>query len=153
MRETHSEHSEMLVCGGTVLGSVTIRGRPSEVATARRFVAKTLGDHLHADTAVLLTSEAVTNAVIHTASAAVTVTVVEIPHGLRFEVVDEGAATLPVVHVADELGEGKRGMFLIRELSARCGFVADGGGLTCWFELKTSYAATDQTNGVGGPIR
>lgn len=136
MRETHSDHPEMLICGGTVLGSVTIRGRPSEVATARRFVAKTLGDHPQADTAVLLTSEAVTNAVIHTVSETVTVAVVEIPHGLRFEVVDEGAATLPVVHDADELGEGKRGMFLIRELSDRCGFVADGGGLTCWFELS-----------------
>lgn len=135
MRETRSDRPEMLVCGGTVLGSVTIRGCPSEVATARRFVAKTLGDHPQADTAVLLTSEVVTNAVIHTASETVTVAVVEIPQGLRFEVFDDGADTLPTVHDASELGEGRRGMFLIRELSARCGYVADGGGLTCWFEL------------------
>jgi anti-sigma regulatory factor (Ser/Thr protein kinase) len=120
---------------GSVLGSITLRGRPAEVATARRFVAKALGDHAQTDTAVLLTSEAVANAVVHTASETVTVVVVEIPGGLRFEIVDDGADTLPAVHDASELGEGKRGMFLIRELSARCGFFADEGGLTCWFEL------------------
>jgi anti-sigma regulatory factor (Ser/Thr protein kinase) len=135
MRETRSDHPQMLVCGGAVLGSVTIRGRPSEVAAARRFVEKTLGDHPQADTAVLLTSEAVTNAVIHTTSETVTVAVVEIPRGLRFEVADDGADTLPAIHDPGGLREGQRGMYLIRELSARCGFVADGGGLICWFEL------------------
>jgi anti-sigma regulatory factor (Ser/Thr protein kinase) len=120
---------------GVVLGSVTIRGCPEEVATARRFVAKTLDEHPQADTAVLLTSEAVTNAVIHTSSETVTVVVIEIPDGLRFEIVDDGADTLPAVYDANGLREDKRGMFLIRELSARCGFFADAGGLTYWFEL------------------
>ena len=120
---------------GAVLGVITIPGCPGEVATVRRFVAKTLGDHPQRETAVLLTSEAVTNSVIHTASATVTLVVIETPAGLRFEIIDDGADTLPVVYDGCELREGKRGVFLIEELSARCGFFVDEGGLTYWFEL------------------
>jgi hypothetical protein len=53
----------------TVLGSLTIPGRPQQVATARAFVARTLSSHqvgANHDAAALLTSEIVTNAVQHT---------------------------------------------------------------------------------------
>ena len=49
----------------TVLGSLTIPGRPEQVATARAFVARTLSSHqvgADHDAATLLTSEFVTNA-------------------------------------------------------------------------------------------
>src|SRR5262245_63206975 len=59
--------------GRSILGSITIARDPAEVAAARRFVAKTLGDHPQADTALLLTSEAVTNSVVHTDGETVTV--------------------------------------------------------------------------------
>jgi hypothetical protein len=55
----------------TVLGSLTIPGRPEQVATARAFVARTLSSHrvgADHDAATLLTSEIVTNAVQHTKS-------------------------------------------------------------------------------------
>ena len=58
-----------------ILGSATIPGRPEEVSGARAFVARTLSTAgktpaVDADTATLLTSELVTNAIVHTASGA-----------------------------------------------------------------------------------
>jgi anti-sigma regulatory factor (Ser/Thr protein kinase) len=120
---------------GRMLGSVTLPRRPEQVATARRFVAGLLGDHPETDTAVLLTSEAVTNSVIHTAGATVTIVVVETPAGLRFEIGDDGAGTVPTLHDACDLREDGRGVFLLQHLSARYGFDAGQDGLTVWFEL------------------
>jgi anti-sigma regulatory factor (Ser/Thr protein kinase) len=127
--------------GGQVLGSITLARRPEEVAAARRFVAKALGDRPQTATALLLTSEAVTNAVVHAGGPAVTVTVTAIAGGVRVEVADGGADTVPTLRSADpgradgELSEGGRGVLLIRRLATRSGFRADQSGLTYWFEL------------------
>ncbi|MDN3357419.1 ATP-binding protein [Actinomadura sp. DC4] len=118
-----------------LLGSITLPRRAAEVAAARRFVAATLGGHPTTETAQLLTSEAVTNAVIHTGGATVTVTVLRTAAGVRLEVTDGGADTVPTVHDAGDLREDGRGVFLLRHLSARCGFRSGEGGLTFWFEL------------------
>src|ERR1700729_2923924 len=92
--------------GGTraiVLGSLTIPGRPEQVATARAFVARTLSSHqvgADDDTATLLTSEIVTNAVRHTKSGVdggtVTIVVIGVPQGLLVEIIDGGSAGSPV---------------------------------------------------------
>lgn len=119
----------------SVLGAITIPGRPGEVSTARRFVAKALAGRPEADTAVLLTSEAVTNSVIHTDSTMVTVVVLDTSTGVRIEVTDEGGDTLPTMYDGYELREGRRGVFLIEELSAACGLRRHDDGLTLWFEL------------------
>lgn len=121
--------------GESVLGSITLARRPEQVAVARRFVASTLGDRPETDTALLLTSEAVTNAVIHTDGPTVAVVVIETPTGLRLEVTDGGADTVPTVHEGCDLREDRRGVFLLRHLSVRAGFHADEEGLTYWFEL------------------
>jgi len=118
-----------------VLGSITLPRRAAEVATARRFVAEALGDRPQTDTALLLTSEAVTNSVIHTGGATVTVVVLQTATGVRLEVTDGGADTVPTLHDGCDLREDKRGVFLLRHLSARSGFRADASGLTFWFEL------------------
>ncbi len=120
---------------GVVLGSITVRGLAVEVAAARNFVAETLRGHPEVDTAVLLTSEAVTNSVIHTNSTAITVVVIETPAGLRIEITDEGGQTVPSAYRGCDLRENKRGVFLVQELSARSGFHSDASGLTYWFEL------------------
>jgi hypothetical protein len=120
---------------GSVLGSITLPRRAAEVASARRFVAKTLGDRPETATALLLTSEAVTNSVIHTDGPTVTVVVIERPTGLRLEVTDGGADTVPTIHGGCDLREDGRGVFLLRQLSVRSGFIADERGLTYWFEL------------------
>jgi anti-sigma regulatory factor (Ser/Thr protein kinase) len=119
----------------SVLGSITVPRHAAEVATARRFVAKTLGDRPETATALLLTSEAVTNSVIHTEGPTVTVVVIETRAGVRLEVTDGGADTVPTVHDGCDLREDGRGVFLLRQLSVRSGFHADESGLTYWFEL------------------
>jgi anti-sigma regulatory factor (Ser/Thr protein kinase) len=118
-----------------VLGSITLPRHAAQVAAARRFVAKTLGDRPETATALLLTSEAVTNSVIHTDGPTVTVVVIEIPTGVRLEVTDGGADTVPTIHGGCDLREDRRGVFLLRQLSVRSGFHADESGLTYWFEL------------------
>jgi anti-sigma regulatory factor (Ser/Thr protein kinase) len=118
-----------------VLGSITIPRHAAEVAAVRRFVAKTLGDRPEAATALLLTSEAVTNSVIHTDGPTVTVVVIETRDGVRLEVTDGGADTVPTIHDGDDLREDGRGVLLLRRLSVRSGFHADESGLTYWFEL------------------
>jgi anti-sigma regulatory factor (Ser/Thr protein kinase) len=50
--------------------SVTIPAVPEQVREARAFVARVLGEsHVHADLALLLSSELVTNSVRHSGSA------------------------------------------------------------------------------------
>ena len=91
------------MAGAAVLGSLTIPGRPEHVREARAFVAKALGElHPSLDNAVLLTSELVTNAVMHSSSrchgGTVTVLVIESGGGVRIEVADEGSElSSPVV--------------------------------------------------------
>jgi anti-sigma regulatory factor (Ser/Thr protein kinase) len=121
-----------------MLGAIIIQGRPEEVATARWFVARVLREHPHADTAVLLTSEAVTNAVVHTASGhggTVSVMLTESSGGLRVEIADDGGATIPTPRLADQLSESSRGLFLIAELAVRSGYMRTGQGGRYWFEL------------------
>lgn len=118
-----------------LLGSLTISRSPAEVATARRFVTRTLGDHPRTPTAVLLASEAVTNAVVHTDGPDVTIVITRTTGGVRLEVTDHGAKTVPTQHDGDDLREDGRGVLLLRRLSTRCGFHADERGLTVWFEL------------------
>ncbi|GAA4607382.1 ATP-binding protein [Actinoallomurus liliacearum] len=121
-----------------MLGAITIQGRPEEVATARWFVARVLREHPHADTAVLLTSEAVTNAVVHTASGdggTVSVRLTEGSGGLRVEIADDGGPTIPTPRLADQFSEGSRGLFLIAELAVRSGYTPTGRGGMYWFEL------------------
>jgi anti-sigma regulatory factor (Ser/Thr protein kinase) len=128
-----------------VLGSLTLPGQPEHVATARAFVARTLGDEcLHSETAVLLTSELVTNSILHSRSGreggTVTVTVITIPGGVRAEVIDDGGATVPVLRADHQDGHGGlpesgRGLQLVQMLSARWNYWQDEAGTVTWFEL------------------
>jgi serine/threonine-protein kinase RsbW len=130
--------------GVALLGSLTIPGRPENVAAARAFVARTLGDDCAcADTAVLLTSELVTNSQQHSSSrrngGAITVNLIAIPGGVRVEVVDEGGPTAPALRSSPEgppgLAEDGRGLQLVQMLSARWNYWHDDAGTLTWFEL------------------
>jgi anti-sigma regulatory factor (Ser/Thr protein kinase) len=122
-----------------VLGSVTVPGSACEVATVRRFVTDLLGHGRPClDTARLLVSELVTNAVLHSRSGAggvVTVTVIVVPEGLRFTVSDGGSCVRPQPVDADEATEHGRGLALVRALATTSGHYGDGRGLTSWFTL------------------
>jgi anti-sigma regulatory factor (Ser/Thr protein kinase) len=128
----------------TVLGSLTIPGRPEQVATARAFVARTLGSQrigADADAATLLTSEIVTNAVQHTKSGdddgTVTIVVIRVPHGVLVEVIDDGSAGTPIVK-GDLYAADGHGLYLVQHLAAQWGYVRDPAGTTVWFHLPAA---------------
>lgn len=126
-----------------VLGSLTIQGRAEEVSAARAFIARTLsasgkGQAVDSDAATLLTSELVTNAILHTESGApggtVTVVVVDVPDGVLVEVIDDGSPGTPVVK-AELLAADGHGLFLVQQLTAQWGYLRDTEGTTVWFHL------------------
>jgi anti-sigma regulatory factor (Ser/Thr protein kinase) len=128
----------------TVLGSLTLPGRPEQVAKARAFVARTLSSHqvgADYDAATLLTSEIVTNAVQHTKSGidggTVTIVVIGVPHGVLVEIIDDGSAGTPVVKGDLYAAEG-HGLFLVQHLAAQWGYLRDPAGTTVWFHLPTA---------------
>ncbi len=137
----HTTEDLALMAGAAVIGSLTIPGRAEHVREARAFVAKALGDAGPlADTAELLTSELVTNAVVHSDSrgvgGVVALMLIEMPGGLRVEVTDGGsAANIPVVKSDVLVAEG-HGLFLVQALADQWGYVRDEVGTTVWFWLS-----------------
>jgi anti-sigma regulatory factor (Ser/Thr protein kinase) len=119
---------------------VTIAAVPEQVRVARGFVAGVLGpSHGHADVAMLLASELVTNSVRHSGSAVpgglVTVTVTARGEGVRVEVADCGARGVPVLGPAAVEAEGSRGLRLVEALARRWGYERGGRRAVTWFEL------------------
>jgi anti-sigma regulatory factor (Ser/Thr protein kinase) len=132
-----------------ILGSLTIPGRAEEVSRARNFITRTLaaacrGRPVDSEAATLLTSELVTNAIVHTMSGAdegtVTVVVVDVPDGVLIEVVDDGSADTPVVK-GDLFAADGHGLFLVQQLAAQWGYLRDAAGTTVWFHLVAEPAA------------
>jgi anti-sigma regulatory factor (Ser/Thr protein kinase) len=126
------------------MGSLTIAGRPQEVSAARAFIARTLSvagkeRAVDSDAATLLTSELVTNAIVHTQSGApggtVTIVVVDVPDGVLVEVIDDGSAGTPVVK-GDLLTTDGHGLFMVQQLTAQWGYLRDQAGTTVWFHLR-----------------
>lgn len=126
--------------------SITIPGRPREVSGVRAFIAHTLSAtgkdaSVDMDTAALLTSELVTNALLHTASGepggTVTVTVVDMPDGVLVEVIDDGgSAGVPMVR-EDLFSTNGRGLYLVKQIAAQWGYLRDRAGTTVWFHLTS----------------
>ncbi len=128
----------------TVLGSLTIPGRPEQVSLARAFVAQTFGSKkimADADAATLLTSEIVTNAIQHTKSGVdggtVTIVVIGVAHGVLVEIIDDGSTGAPVVKGDLYAAEG-HGLFLVQQLATEWGYLKDSAGTTVWFHLPTA---------------
>jgi anti-sigma regulatory factor (Ser/Thr protein kinase) len=131
----------------TVLGSMTIPGRPERVSAARTFVAQTLSTHrvdADGDAATLLTSEIVTNAIQHTKSGVeggtVTIVVIGVPRGVLVEIIDDGSAGTPIVKGDLYAAEG-HGLFLVQNLAAQWGYLRDPAGTTVWFHLPAAHQA------------
>jgi anti-sigma regulatory factor (Ser/Thr protein kinase) len=132
-----------MTAAGVVLGSITVPGMPEQVSRARAFVAgladRTALGRDAVDTAALLTSELVTNAMLHSSSGGsqgeVTVVVIDGPGGLMVEVIDDGSPyTGPEVQ-GDRYASQGHGLFLVEQLAARWGYLRDAAGTTVWFEL------------------
>lgn len=130
-----------VTAGEAVLGSLTIPGLPEHVREARTFVAKLLGElHPSLDNAVLLTSELVTNAVMHSNShchgGTVGLLITESPGGLRIEVADQGSdRSTPVVR-GDVYASDGHGLFLVQTIADQWGYLRGDAGTTVWFWLQ-----------------
>jgi anti-sigma regulatory factor (Ser/Thr protein kinase) len=121
----------------------------SSVGTGRRFVQRLLSqwhlDHL-ADVAVLLASEALTNAVVHAATAVR----LEVRRDRELEVRVTDYSTAPVLSPVSALGlqslmtdpdleaESGRGLMLIASLAERWGVTPQDAGKTVWFSWTLS---------------
>jgi serine/threonine-protein kinase RsbW len=127
---------------GAILESITLPGEPEQVSRARGFVARVLESAglpgVDSDAATLLTSELVTNAIVHTDSGrpggTVTVIVSSLPDGALVEVADNGSAGVPVVQ-RDPFSGGGQGLFLVQQVATRWGYLRDQAATTAWFRL------------------
>lgn len=115
-----------------------LEANPRSAREARRFVEQTLHTwecHHLLDVATLLTSELVTNGVLHARSE------IELRLHLngptvRIEVRDEGAGT-PVRREVDLDSTNGRGLALVESLSRRWGVSPAPSGKAVWFELAS----------------
>ncbi|QOV47623.1 ATP-binding protein [Streptomyces chromofuscus] len=117
-----------------------IRPDPAEVGRARRWARSRLAgcgiaaDDSLAETLVLLVSELVTNAVVHTGCPAVLRLSLPQPATVRLEVAD-GSTRAPVPRWADGEETGGRGLALVDGLADRWGWSPEGIGKHIWCEL------------------
>ncbi|MEU6883282.1 ATP-binding protein [Streptomyces sp. NPDC046712] len=110
-----------------------------EVRHALREMLRRWGGPGASDVAELLTSELVTNALIHTDHGAV-VTATVVPDSLRVEVRDfVSGLPEPSVPIADD-GTHGRGLVLVQELADSWGVEDHGVGKVVWFELNGGAA-------------
>ncbi|MFJ9035171.1 ATP-binding protein [Streptomyces sp. NPDC102406] len=131
---------------------------PAEVGRARRWVRSRLAgsgiqaDEPLAETLVLLVSELVTNAVVHTGRPAVLRMVLPgvqgvCPGMVRVEVADASDRPPAPRHADGEATNG-RGLELVDGLADRWGWRPEGAGKAIWCELDRCAAAA-AAGGVG----
>jgi anti-sigma regulatory factor (Ser/Thr protein kinase) len=118
--------------------STDLPGETASARRARRFVVaalEALGVAASRDTAELLVSEVVTNAVVHGGSG-VRVTVESADGRVRVSVCDE-SPEVPVVREPVPEDEHGRGMFLVAKMSNRWGVDPLAVGKCVWFEISS----------------
>ena len=125
-----------------VFGTLTVPGRPEHVRDARLFVARLIGDgHAQADAALLLTSELVTNAVVHSMSGlpggTVELIVAIRNASLLISVADDGSDAGPPKVGNDPGGEAGNGLLLVESLADDWGYGSRAGRTVVWFRLGT----------------
>lgn len=137
-----------------------IRPDPAEVGRARRWTRSRLAgsgigaDEPVAETLVLLVSELVTNAVVHTGRPAVLR--LSLPGReaggetvVRLEVADRSGRT-PVPRSVDGESTGGRGLALVDGLADRWGWSTEGTGKRIWCELDRSAEPAGVTAPASG---
>jgi DNA-binding NarL/FixJ family response regulator len=116
--------------------TVSLPPELSSVRQARRFVQRVLKDWRRTgalDEVMLLTSELVTNAVVHARSAA-QLTIVAFTDRVRVEVADFGSGALQFREPdADDVSG--RGLLLVQEMSRNWGTSSDEARKVVWFEV------------------
>jgi len=132
---------------------LAVQADPAEVGRARRWVRARLQGHgldpdaPVAETLVLVVSELVTNAVVHTGCPAVLrlsmpVAVDGVASPVRVEVADSShAAPAPRRAGSDEDATNGRGLELVELLCDRWGWYPDGSGKRVWCEIDPNAVA------------
>ena len=128
------------------MSSQTFPAWPDSIPAARQYVSNLLGEvHPHlCQTAALLVSELVTNAIRHAGGHDVVVEVRQFPDEKRLWVgVTDNDAALPVLRTPDVTAEHGRGIQLVSMLADRWGAGRRRSSTekTVWFEL--SYPTAD----------
>jgi len=105
-------------------------------STARRAVRAALASHPPAivETAALLTSELVTNALVHAADGA-TLVIDAAERVAHIEVIDPGHATYLAPLRVEPRSEHGRGLAIVNDLASSWGVESRGPGKAVWFEL------------------
>ncbi len=112
---------------------------PVSARQARRFVTEALASwSLDAvtDEAVLLTSEVVTNALLHTGTGQIQLRLVLLPDGVRIEIVDDSPTLPRPRHYSADAGTG-RGLALVEAASRSWGARPTERGKVVWFEIAS----------------
>jgi anti-sigma regulatory factor (Ser/Thr protein kinase) len=153
-----SGHSPM--SDSELLASIELPAVPAAVRSARRWTKGLLAPSCSGDlvdTAVLLVSELVSNAIQACCGAAyasggpdpgrIELAVARTGARIRLEVADSACRSFPVLARQGADGEGGRGLQVIAMLSRRWGCWAGPGGKVVWCELP----GTDQMMGTDQP--
>jgi anti-sigma regulatory factor (Ser/Thr protein kinase) len=114
-------------------------GHPARVARARRFVAAVLKGCAFTETAVLLASELVTNALAHTPSGtggSFEVIVWRDADAVLVAVLDDGSDRSPATVGVDLESESGRGLGLVAALADRWGHEGGAAARAVWFLLN-----------------
>jgi anti-sigma regulatory factor (Ser/Thr protein kinase) len=133
--------------GGDTLTDVTLPTmlrrhlppHPTSVGEARRIVRRlltTAGQVDLVDSAELLVSEIVTNAVLH-AGTSVDLRCTLVDHSLLVEV-DDGGGQLPSYRGYDSTVCSGRGLVLLEQVAERWGVIPTFGGKTVWFLVSAA---------------
>jgi Stage II sporulation protein E (SpoIIE)/Histidine kinase-like ATPase domain len=127
---------------------------PASASAARRYVTDVLGQWGHgalSPQVSLMTSELVTNSVLHT-SGELELGMFLDTDRLRVEVVDT-SDRLPRVQHPDAEAPGGRGLVIIEALAEAWGAVGRGDGKAVWFEVALETAPKDVAAGAHvGPL-
>lgn len=127
---------------GQIKASLQLQAEPRSAAEARRFVEQVLGEsegQRTLDILKLLTSEVVTNAILHSGSD-VELTIERVRSSVRVQVTD-GTPVFPVRRQYDPEAIHGRGLPILDRLAARWGVEESSAGKLVWFEIDTEPAA------------
>lgn len=120
--------------------AIDLSVEPRSAGRARAFVTEALHawdlDDL-TDEARLLTSEVVTNALLHAGSRRIRLRLRRLSDGVRIEV-DDQSALLPRPRRVSALSDTGRGIELVEGSARAWGARPTAQGKTVWFELATS---------------
>ncbi len=124
---------------------------PASASLARRVVGEVLDGRAHAevvDSAQLLVSEVVTNAIVH-ARSEIGLSVSVLDDTVRVEVTDH-SPHLPMPRGYDSAATTGRGLELVHALATDSGVVTHADGKVVWFTLGGPGGARETSTSTGG---